>query len=253
MDEQQSFSNNQISANEASSYNPKYVRRAIIASVLLFFVIIITITIINPYLNHSSIAPVGPEVSSYLNSEDMSKIETAIKNQLIFAYEKSSDELDNLRIVIREDTFTSEQNSSGRITTANFIVDINSPELTYKITYRPRDNSVHLTCPSINLVQNPDIFCKGTYDQSTIDANLDQYLPYEGTTASEIDFSISHHGADSTSDPYLTIYASVCDDETLAAEVETAVKDWIRSKGIPNPDIIPLHFPHSYCNDRFEE
>ena len=237
-------------SNQNQSHNPNHTLIAVIASVLLFFTVIITIAIISPLLHHSSIAPIGPEASVFLSNADLQKVESIIKTHLSSTYNQSPDELSNLSIVIRENTLESKQNNSNSITTNYFIVDLNSPELTYHVTYQPSTKLVYLTCPTIDLAQNPEVFCIGSDNNSTIEANLDQYLPYQSTTTSDIDFSVSHHGGDSYSDAFLTIYASVCGDETLAQEVETEVKNWIRSKGIPNPDIIPLHFPHSYCNDK---
>ena len=235
---------------QESPSTPNRVRIAIILCILLFFTVIITLTILNPLLHHSSIAPVSSDVSSSLSAKDLLSIESSVKSHLSFTYDLSSDDLDSLSIVIRENTLETKRDDSNSITLANFIIDLSSPQLTYKVTYQPSSNLILLTCPTINLVQDSSIFCIGTDNHSTIDANLDQYLPYEGTTANDIDYSISHQSGDSISDPYLTIYASVCDDEADAIEVETAVKDWIHSKGIPDPDIIPLHFSHSYCNER---
>lgn len=154
---------------------------------------------------------------------------------------------DEVNATIRESTVKT-YSPDGNGSTATFLLDIDSPKLTYQVTLDYDTDNFLLVCPDISLVQDPNIFCIGTDKQSTIDANLAKHLPYSGETTSEIPFTISHD-YDSKNNPRLTIYASVCGDETLAQEVETEVKNWIRSKGIPNPDIIPLHFPHSYCND----
>ena len=248
MDNQPFFTDQ--SYNQNLSPNPKHIRNAIIATILLFFVIIITIAILAPLSQPTAIAPVSSDISSHLSGSDLSKIETSVKNHLSSTYNTPSDELNSLSIVIREDTFKSVQNNTDSILYTRFIIDLNEPKYSYLVTYRPSIKSVNLTCPSLDQTQDPNLFCIADSGYSTIDADLGQYLPYQDTTTSGTDFSISHHGGDSYSDPYLSIYASVCGDEAAATEVETAVKDWIRSKGIPNPDIIPLHFPHSYCNDR---
>lgn len=221
-------------------------RKQLIAAVACFSLFIIglfTIFILNT-LNTPTVIH---------NSEEDSKLDSKIK---LFG-EHLKDTLSNLgytmpdeiNAVIREDSVKTYSPDGSDPVTATFLLDIDSPKLTYQVTLDYDTDNFLLVCPDISLVQDPNTFCIGTDKQSTIDANLAKYLPYSGETTSEISFTISRD-YDSKNNPRLSVYANVCNDETIATEVETAVKEWIRDKGIPNPDIIPLHFPHSYCNDR---
>ena len=101
------------------------------------------------------------------------------------------------------------------------------------------------TCPEIGLAKNPDVFCIGTDQVSTIDVMLDKYLPYSATTDDGYYFTIWHDKT-GTIKPRLDMYANICNDEKVGESVITAIKTWIKDKGV-NPDIVPINYQTSYC------
>lgn len=232
---------------ETQSQNQKATKIAIILLIILFNVVIATIAIINAITAPSgSIEPVSNTSSTYFSQIDTSSIEQKLIILLKSYYDASPKDLTNLKAVIRENTLTYKLDNDNQLTEAKFLIDLNEPQLTYQVEYQKDGSEIMITCPPIELAQNQDIFCIGLDTYSTIDSNLDKYLPYRGVTPSGVQFSIKHD-RDSNNMPRLDIYANICNDETKGKEVENTVKEWIQSKNIPNPSIIPTNINYSDC------
>ena len=229
------------------SQNYKYFRIAIISLIILFNVAIITAAILNALLAPSGIIePIDNSDSPYFSEIDFSKIEKYLTTVLKANYDLPTETISNLKAIARKDTISPQFNDENQFIGASFLIDLNEPQLTYLVSYQKNLPDVFFTCPSIELYPNQNVFCIGTDSQSTIDANLDKYLPYLGKTTNGVSFSLKHD-YDTNNKPRLDAYADICDDEKRGQEVEESIQKWLKSKGIPNPDIIPVNINYSDC------
>lgn len=230
-----------------SSQHQRTTKIAIILLIILFNVVIITITIIQAITAPTgSIEPVSTANLPYISQVNLPNIEKKLDIILKSYYKPSPEELATLKAIIRENTFNYKLKNDGILDSATFLIDLNNPQLTYQVEYHNNSSEVFITCPPIELAQNQDIFCIGLDSQSTIDANLDKYLPYRGSTSSGVSFSIKHD-YDKQNLPRLDVYANICGDERKGKEVEETVLEWVKSKGIPNPKIIPIYINYQDC------
>lgn len=217
------------------------------SSIIIFFIFIIfTIFVTSTVPNKSAIIITNSSNDPNLSKIDFDKIISNIETLMVYSYNATPEQIHNLRAVVRENTIEYTLDDSGKIANAKYIIDLNEPNVTFLVDDQASVNFVALTCPPTELVQNPNVFCIGYGGQSTIDANLKKYLPYQGKTSDGIDFRIWLDPDDSNK-PRLGVYANICDNETTGKSVNDAVKYWLIQHGIPNPDIIPLNLDYSYC------
>lgn len=220
-------------------------RNAIMAIGAFVIVAIITISVIASF-KKEMVEPVSSEAPSYLKDVDLAVVEKKIQSALEISYGISKDDQENVKVVVRENTFKYIGDSENESFYASFLVDVSEPKLTYIVGYSFETKEASLSCPSIELMQDTNVFCIGD-DDSTIDVMLSRYLPYDGTTESGVEFTI-WEDYDIDGLVRLNMYADICDDEEVGREVEQAIKSWIKEKGVSNPDIIPLNLHYSYCN-----
>ena len=227
-------------------YTPRITILAVTSSIILFITVIITIAIINPLLNQPSIAPISSSRDPHLSQINLSDLDYVLFTHVNSFYDLSLEQIQNFKSVIREDTIKYKLDENDKITSATFIIDVNDPKLTYQVNDQIDADFISLNCPTIDLVQDPNVFCIGYDRNSTIDANLGKYLPYQGTTPNGTVFSIWRDFNDDGR-PYIDSYANICNDESISNEVKTSIKYWLMQHGIPNPDVIPLNFHSDYC------
>ena len=231
------------------SYSPVKTVTAVSLTIVFFFTILITVFIVSSLLNQSIITPIDTSANQILNQINLDDIDSELKILLSSSYNIPSQDLSQVKAVIRNDSITYTTDNHNNLTDATFLIDLNNPKLTLEVNYQKNIDFVALLCPPIELAQDQNVFCIGYGSQSTIDANLDKYLPYQNFTPNGTFFSI-WHDYDDNNKPRLNTFATICDDEQSYQEVNSSIKYWLMQHGIPNPDIIPIHFPHSYCNDR---
>lgn len=91
----------------------------------------------------------------------------------------ATDNIDD--VVIRDGTYR--ESTENDITTATFLVDIDSLRQTYQITAAWSDkvelyDSLAIDCPPVDQMKYPDTVCKGMFNTT---ASLDLYLPHDIT------------------------------------------------------------------------
>lgn len=237
--------------NDYESQNYKYSRIAAILFLILFNTIIITVVAIKA-LNtpNGAIEPISNTNSPYISQINLSKVNKKLNIILEAYFGLSQEDLNNVKAIIRENTFEFVLDENDNLDTAVFIIDLINPQLTYQVQYYTKGPEIYIECPPIELSQNQDVFCIGQDSQSTINANLDKYLPYYGNTSNNALFAVAHE-YDKYSLPYLSITTNVCQDEKTEDGIKTAVRKWIKSKGIPNPDIIPTKTYYNCIKDQY--
>lgn len=233
------------------SQNYKYSKIAAILLFILFNTIIVTITIIGALNSpNGMIEPISDTGSPYISQINFSKINDKLKIILKAYYNLSQEELDNIKAVVRENTIDYILDDNNKLNNATFLIDLDTPQLTYQIHYYTKGPEVNIECPPIELSQNQDIFCIGQDSQSTIDTNLDKYLPYYGNTPGNVLFTIAHE-YDKLGLPYLSIITNTCRDEKTEDSINATIRKWIKGKNIPNPDIIPTKTYYNCIKDEY--
>lgn len=223
---------------------------AIISLILFFITIIVTVSTLVPLLSRSVIAPINTSSDPHLSQINLTDVENQLKAILENSYGLSPAELSQVQAVIREDTINYNLNKD-KVESAKFIIDLNEPKLTYLVNDEIENQFISFTCPSIDLVQDPNVFCIGYGNQSTIDANLGKYLPYSNTIANDIEYTL-WQDLDDNNRPRLEAYANICNDEQIAKAIKSDIAEWLKSHGIDNPNVIPLNMPYSYCDEHQE-
>ena len=218
----------------------------IIALFALVFVVASSVFIVNVLLNKSAIENLDSSKLDGIDKEDLRSIERSLKVMMKSNYNLEDSDINNLKLVVREDTVEVKRDSDNKTSWAHFLIDLNKPKLTYDVSFNSGASDAVFLCPDLSLMQDANEFCIGTDKQSTIDVALDKYLPYHDKTESGIFYSI-WHGYDDSNSPRIEMYASICNNETKGAEVLRSIKDWIKDKGV-NPDSIPINYQTTYCD-----
>lgn len=234
------------SSIQYQSYSSRKTITAIVLSIALFFIILLTISIVFPILHQSAILPIDTSNNQILNQINLDDVNLELKTLLSNTYDTTPQELSNLKAIIRENSITYSVDENNNLANASFLIDLNNPKLTFQVEYQKNVDFVALLCPPIELAQDQNVFCIGYNGQSTIDANLDKYLPYQGFTPNGTYFSI-WHDYDDKNKPFLNTYANACDDEESNQEASATIKYWLMQHGIANPDIIPINLQTSNC------
>ena len=222
---------------------------AILSLIMLVITIIVTIIISTSSPNNQSIiAPISSATEPIIRQLDYTATGQKLQKFIASKYNLSPEELSNLKAVIREDTIEYDINSNHIVSNVRFFIDVIQPRLTYIVDNQIDDEKeIILSCPPNELAQDPSIFCVGSDNKTTIDANLSQYLPHQGTTRNGIKYYLRKE-ADIIADPKLIAYASICNNETNLKEVQSDIDFWLIQHNISNPEIIPITINDSGCN-----
>jgi len=216
----------------------------IICAIVLLVAVPVAFYFINIANRRNVIENAGSEKVGELGKVNLEAVEKRVKILLKSYYDYSDDDLEQVKMIVREDSMKITYDEKGKVDRFSFLVDLNKPELTYLIS-KDVGGDIMATCPEIGLAKNPDVFCIGTDQVSTIDVMLDKYLPYSATTDDGYYFTIWHDKT-GTIKPRLDMYANICNDEKVGESVMMAIKAWIKDKGV-NPDIVPINYQASYC------
>lgn len=219
------------------------------SSISLIITVIITFTFFSSLPRQQSIIePINTSTYPILKEFDFTIIGQTIQDLIVAYYEISTEELSNLKANIRESTIQYDTNSNDKITSIQFIIDINQPRLTYMISDQVDANdTTTLSCPPIELVQDPSVFCIGSDQKTTIDVNLSQYLPHQSTTRNGINYYLRQESG-IINNPQLIAYANICNKDANMKEVKNDIEFWLIQHGISNPEIIPISIKDSGCS-----
>ena len=123
--------------------------------------------------------------------------------------------------VIREGTY--EETTENEITTATFLLDIDSIKQTYYITVSWSDavalyDYMTVDCPPQNEMKYPDTVCYGMYNNTY---SLDLYLPYAvypGTSDDDVPAAPNYYISGDENTKTIDVMVSVCDAEKYKQE-----------------------------------
>lgn len=222
---------------------------AVVALITLIISLAITSSVLSSLPKQQSIIePVSKSTDPIINQFNFTTIGQALQGLITNSYDFSPKELSNLKAIIREDTIKYATNSNGKITNIQFIIDTNQPKLTYIVNDQiDIEENITISCPSIDLVQDPNVFCIDLNNKTTIDVNLSQYLPYQGSTRNRIEYYLRQE-ANTLISSQLIAYSNICNDEDNKQEVKSDIDFWLIQHGISNPDVIPITIKDSGCN-----
>lgn len=107
------------------------------------------------------------------------------------------------------------------------------------------DGYIALNCTDSTHAKYPEIFCVGSDNYSSIDANMTRLLPYYYTARDDLDFSITHKAYSTNLDLFVE---SDCDmiDEAKSFAIEKT-KDRVSSTGL-DPEQVPINTEVGECS-----
>ncbi len=144
---------------------------------------------------------------------------------------------------VRESTYSESGN------TISFIMDVESLKSTYAVWLShgaKNAEEVELSCVSNKVSKYPDEFCIGSDGQSTIDADLEGYLPLkEFYSSGRPKYVVTHQAY--TTKLEAKVYVK-CDDEEGRTNIENEIKAWITQKGV-NAEKVPIEYDKNACLD----
>ena len=127
--------------------------------------------------------------------------------------------------VLRDNSY-SEETKDG-ITTANFIVDIDSIKQSYTISFswsetEELSDSILIECPNIFESKYPNSYCIGMYTTSD---SPELYLPYQGTTNSGVSYQINFKFY-TGDEPFIEVSTKDCQNLN---EAKAAAEVWLNT------------------------
>lgn len=132
---------------------------------------------------------------------------------------------------IRDDSYT--ETVEGDMTSANFLLDIDSLKMTYSVSFAWEKNkkevlpdSIIVNCPPIYDMKYPETTCYGMYNETS---SPELYLPYttykdDGTAKYQITITPELY--------FINIYTNACGDTALAEEFKKEALDWLKETPI---------------------
>lgn len=205
--------------------------------VLQIFVIVIFIFLaISIFRPNQHIDIQNKEELGNIPSEELSSFDAVLWNLLTKHY----DNLDKSilkDVVVRENTYSENTDQDSKITTADFLIDIESLKLTYDVSIQwtkseSLPDGIIIDCPPISDMKYPETFCQGMY-QNTNSFSL--YFPYykykDDEFINDDDEDIGYdsgllyliEGDEETKT--ITIESSICDPDKYNAEALGYIKD----------------------------
>lgn len=204
-------------------------------------IIIISILVIQATPNQSKIQNFN-ELNTTISKKDRDRINKTLTALLQSNYNISdNDTIDD--IYIRIDTY--KETISNDITTATFIVDINSIQqsfiisLEYSETNKKISNDISISCPTLEQTKYPESTC---ISEGYSTGELSIYLPFRGTTKSGNEITIKQQYYIS-GESYLEISVNSCGDESIQNEALESAKKWVDSLHVNPEDYIYYVIP----------
>lgn len=156
----------------------------------------------------------------------------------------SNPDIENSKIsdaILRNDSYIEE--TVGDITTANFIIDIDSIQQSYTVSFswsknNDLPNSILIECPNIFESKYPDSYCIGMY--TTSDSPI-LYLPHEGDTTSGISYQINFKSY-TGDEPFIEVSTKDCQN---LDEAKAAAEAWLNTT--PLKSLYPIEVKR-FCN-----
>ena len=182
-------------------------------------------------------------LQSQLSAHDLENLKKNFRDT-IAPYYQIPDTTD-INLTIRQATYASSDVSNNQ--QISFLMDSDTIQSTYEVWLLV--NGDNFTDVSFNCVKRtdsryPNSFCIGTDGISTIDLELSQYLPYNGTTDHGYNYEIYHNSYD----PTLHVYVNSCGNQDIISEVRSSISEWLTSLNL-NPEVFPLDIPADNCYD----
>lgn len=177
------------------------------------------------FLVHSALQPeLNVEVANQNETPIPTEQWNGVKKQIWHLIEDNVDGVTKTNIddaVIRDGTY--EEETNNEITTAKFLLDIDSIKQTYAVTVSWSDtvelsDYVAVDCPSQDMMKYPDTVCYGMYNDTY---SLDLYLPYlvrGEMNDSDVPNSPLYLITGSEEEKTITVMVSVCDAEKYKKE-----------------------------------
>ena len=161
-------------------------------------------------------------------------------------YFEVPEEKDSVEVEIRVDTYEDVVNND--VSTAMFVVDIDSFEQTYMIVVgwskKSSDSpmSVTIGCTSQEFSKYKEATC---HSENKTSKSIRAFLPYEGEISSGEVFIVKQREY-SDGNKYLEVAINSCGDENILKEALELTKEWIKSKGV-DPEEFKYETPKHYC------
>lgn len=187
---------------------------------------------------------------------DFEHIQDIIKSYLKYAYKMSDSEISEVKMTIREGSVEVDEHDGEKF--VNFIIDLDSPRLTYTgtLTAGGPDEETFLACAPVDKMQDKSVFCVGHDRESTITMALGQYLPYDNMDELEEGedgpegamIRIEEDYDEETGLPELVATVGACEKGEDGKAAREFVEGWIREKGNIDPGVLPLKYIYADCS-----
>lgn len=222
-------------------------RNLVVLALVAFVLLVVALSLAIKYFvdNSSRVAVKNTrDINGLIDDNDYQKMKTSLHKLLEDKYGISKDTV--VDATIRESSYNDRTN--GNEGAISFLLDIDSLKLTYNVSIIHSSSShfdISFGCPKLSASKYPETFCIATDNHSTIDAELDNKLPYRGYIDGISTYVIRHN----VNVPKLTIEIYTLCGDTAARE--RALKDaltWIDGTGISS-EFIPYEAPEKFCSD----
>ena len=158
---------------------------------------------------------------------------------------------------IRSDSVTSDYNKTYGISSGSFIVDFDSEQQSYLVTFeyaKKKTDEQHLSGYRVvvSCLSDPEKIiyprssCKtASLETYTPQETLSTHLPYYGKTANGEEYTVfARHYSDKTF--YVEVASNSCGDQRLLESALASAKDWISSLDL-DPADFTFEVPTTYC------
>jgi hypothetical protein len=209
--------------------------KIILASIIVLFVSVIVA--ISAIFNFDSTGQTTIVNNSNAKNAFSSDVVDTISRTAYSFLKENGYSVSESEIVIR-DSFNTEYDEY-------YLIDVDSIKQTYRFYY-DGDSSGRIGCPDISETKYPDSFCiaKSRENDDTATMILEDILPYDSSIGSDISFRIYRKDLDHN----LYIHIFACESDAVRTNVESSVKQLIKSRGA-NPDVFPLVYEFNGCSN----
>ena len=186
----------------------------------------------------------GLEINSKLKTTMQKKLYETIK--LAYGIKDGKQPIGH----IRKETLKGTEQSDGT-KVYKFIVDVDDYQVSYSAEIwdmkNDKDYQAFFYCVAPEESKYPNNFCVGYNGQSTIDVTIGNALPLVAKkTRSGYYYDVKVEYKKKSIQPYLFVYASVCNDTDKINEIREDLRTWIQEKGY-NPDMYTIEIPSESC------